>query len=130
MFVKDKTILAMLCFVSIVVLMSLAAASRAAQINQRYCVNCKHYIPNPFIADKSRGKCRLFEIIEPKRESYVVDPGDDEEEPFIPEPYAERFFLRFMYCDIVRRSDSLCGPGGKYYCAAAEWMEKIQILRR
>ena len=78
---------------------------------EKFCVNCRHFVPaGPFCEDKF-GRCKLYPI-KPEPEmvhemNYLV---------------SGKRKLEYRFCSFAREDEQSCGKSGKYYT------EKIFVL--
>ena len=77
-------------------------------LSEKHCVNCKHFVKNPFCHD-TFGKCSAFRR---KNENHYIDYLISGKEK-----------IEYKFCASAREDNNLCGPEGKLY------MEKSNLYK-
>lgn len=73
-------------------------------IKRPQCVNCKHFIQNPYTDNYNYGLCSIFNVnLSGNNSSYDKFKRKSE------------FSYTFMPCSLARDTHLLCGKSGKFY---------------
>ena len=68
--------------------------------SEKYCVNCKHFVKNPFCKD-TFSKCSAFrKNVEIHHIDYLISGKEK---------------IEYKYCSTARENKDLCGSEGKMY---------------
>jgi len=95
-------------------LLNLFFITNVYSLNEKFCINCKHFIGIPLCNDKF-GRCRLY----PKK----IDKEVNELNYLVS---GKRKF-EYRFCNFVREDEESCGKSGKYYL---ENKFKIPIINK
>jgi hypothetical protein len=71
-------------------------------INDKFCVNCRHFVKPGLFCDEKYGRCRLY----PKK----TDMGNE-----LNYLVSGKRKLEYRFCNFVREDETSCGASGKYY---------------
>jgi len=84
----------------------------------KICVNCK-FFKNDLIFDiaseKRYGKCLAFPI--------VTEENENDYNDFLVTGIKKNKIIEYSYCSIARRSEDMCGKGGKMYKSKKETLK-------
>ena len=71
-------------------------------LNDKFCVNCRHFVKPGLLCDDKYGRCRLY----PKK----TDMGNE-----LNYLVSGKRKLEYRFCNFVREDEEACGSSGKYY---------------
>lgn len=85
-------------------------------LNDKFCVNCKHFVKPSPLCDDSFGRCNLYPKKNDKNNefSYLV---------------SGKRKLEYRFCSFVREDEEACGPLGKYYNKKIILFPKLKELK-
>ena len=76
----------------------------------KFCINCKHYIPNKNIflypENSKYSYCRKFPYEDNSDYNYYLVNNDEK---------YNKIVENYYYCSLARKSNLMCGEEGKYY---------------
>ena len=78
-------------------ILSIVILTNSLKMNEKFCVNCKHFIPSIDLIDKY-GKCSMFSMDNSK---FLVSGNNNDRD--------------FYYCSTARGSNNLCGKNATKY---------------
>lgn len=87
-------------FLYLLVMMFMSVVS----LKPKFCINCKHFIPDDDPNLVEYGKCSLSK--------YVIDKNDEQ---FLVTGIQIPLIVEYRYCSTMRSCENMCGKEGKNY---------------
>jgi hypothetical protein len=104
-------------FFSLFIFLFLTKINNIHSLNDKFCVNCRHFIKQGPLCDDKFGRCNLYPIkLDKYNEMNYLVSGKRK--------------LEYRYCSFVREDEQACGPTAKYYNKKIVLFPRLKNLQR